>query len=275
MTEIKLGTFEIKKAAESSTTFALLLWGPSGGGKTTLASTAPGVKLWVLFDPGGTDSIADRDDVLVLDLSQERHSVVEKFTSEDPFGMEKMLKDHSEIETLVFDSATTYAALATEAAVANIPSAKLNNPGPQGYGARNAYVLRALSVLMRLAKRQNKNFIIIAHEDAPTKDDQGVIRSIEMNLGGKMANQLGATIGEMWHLSDTGKKTTANGKQFDERRIAVRPCRMRTTMKTRIFNADVPEFNWLYDPLTKTGEGISDWYRKWREAGGKKIPLPK
>ena len=45
---------------------SLLLWGASGTGKTTLACTAPGKKLLILFDPDGDASIAERDDVDVV-----------------------------------------------------------------------------------------------------------------------------------------------------------------------------------------------------------------
>jgi energy-coupling factor transporter ATP-binding protein EcfA2 len=48
---------------------SMLLWGDSGSGKTTLAATAPGIKLYLLFDPNGDLSLAGRSDVLVLNLS--------------------------------------------------------------------------------------------------------------------------------------------------------------------------------------------------------------
>lgn len=40
--EIELGQFKIKQGGEAPTRLSMLLWGPAGCGKTTLAATAPG-----------------------------------------------------------------------------------------------------------------------------------------------------------------------------------------------------------------------------------------
>ena len=83
-----------------------------------------------------------------------------------------------------------------------------------------------------------------------------------------MTNQIGLQLSELWWMSDTGS----------ERRIAVRNCRQRQPMKTRMFLSDgdsQPEFVWRYDANKLEGEGINDWYNKWKEAGFVKIPLPK
>ncbi len=67
--EVMLGNRTLGAVDLSSTRVALLLWGASGCGKTTLASTAPGTKLWILFDQDGANSLAGRDDYVVLDLT--------------------------------------------------------------------------------------------------------------------------------------------------------------------------------------------------------------
>jgi hypothetical protein len=85
-----------------------------------------------------------------------------------------------------------------------------------------------------------------------------------MSLSAGVANQVGLRFNEVWHLSDTGT----------ERRIAIRPCRLRKPMKTRLFVNDKPEFVWHYNPETLVGEGIADWYHAWQEGKGKKLPLP-
>jgi len=246
---------------------ALLLWGNAGCGKTTLAATAPGKKLWLLFDPNGLDSLRGRDDVAVLDLSSERHGIVERFKDDNPFGLEKVLKEHPEIETIVFDSATTFAVLATENAVANVKSATIENPGLKGYGHRNAVVLRAIVSVMRLARSLNRHFICISHEDTPDKNEDGTVNFITLALGGKMVNQVGINIGEIWWMQDTGR----------ERRLAVRPIRQRQPMKTRMFDlsSGSGEFIWKYDASTWTGEGIETWFQQWKDNEGRKIPLPK
>lgn len=243
---------------------SLLLWGASGCGKTTLAATAPGGKLWLLFDPDGTNSIPGRNDVLVCDLSGERNTIVVKFKSDDPLFIEKILRDNPWIETVVFDSVTSFSILCTENAVAVVKSATIENPGLKGFGHRNAIVLRACVSLMRLTKRMNKHIIIIAHEDTPTVNDEGVVMHITLALGGKMTNSLGMQLSEIWWMSDTGK----------ERRIAVRNVRQRQPMKTRMFDGTRGEFVWKFDANKWEGEGISTWHDRWRANSGRKIQLP-
>ena len=265
--EITLGNRTLTNLIDTNLRMAILLWGNAGCGKTTLAATAPGKKLWILFDPDGINSLHGRDDVVVLDLSGEKHSIVERFKDDNPFGMEKMLKEHPDIETIVFDSATTFAMLATENAVSNVRSATIENPGLKGYGHRNAVVLRAITALMRVTKALNRHFICISHEDTPDKNEDGTVNFITLALGGKMVNQVGISIGEIWWMNDTGK----------ERRIAVRPVRQRQPMKTRMFdlNTGSGEFVWRYDASKWEGVGIADWFQQWATNKGQKIALPK
>jgi hypothetical protein len=263
--QLRIDNRDVSAPALSTARFVLLLWGLAGCGKTTLAATAPGKKLWLLFDNGGTDSIIGVPDILVLDLSGEKHQITAKLNSDDPFGLEKVLNANPDIETIVFDSLTAYTALALENAVASITKATLQHPTLQGYGHRNALVLRACTALLRLTKRTGRNIIFIAHEDAPTVNDDGVVMYITVALGGKMANAIGIQLSEIWWMSDTGK----------EHRIAVRNCRTRQPMKSRMFNGmAAPEFVWRFDPTTWKGEGITHWIAKWKHNGGKKIPLP-
>jgi len=240
-----------------------MLWGMSGSGKTTLAATAPGQKLWVLFDPDGTDSIVGRPDVHVLDLSGERHSVVDRFKVDDPMGIEKMLVAHPEIETVVVDSMTMFSIQALDSAVASgkYKGATLETPGLQAYGHRGALTHRAAVVMLRLTKRLNRHVILISHED--TKDESGMFT---VSLSAKQTNNICMQLSEVWWISDTGK----------EHRIAVRNCRMHEPMKSRMFDAvAAPEFAWKFNPLTWEGEGISTWFNRWLDNGGKKLSLPK
>lgn len=263
--QIELGTRKITSVNDIDKRIALLLWGPAGCGKTTLAATAPGVKLWLLFDPDGALSLQGREDCMVLDLSGETQQITQQFKSDDPMGIGKMLTEHPEILTVVFDSATAYKELCTENAVVQTKSATLENPGLKGYGHRNALLLRALTSLMRLTKKLQRHFIIITHEDTPDKNEDGTINFITMALGGKMSNQIGLQLSEIWHMTDTGK----------EHKIALRPVRWHKPMKTRMFDATTtPEFTWRYNPNNWSGDGIETWFKAWEAKGGK-IAVPK
>lgn len=264
--EIQLGNRTIGPVNTDDAAIALLLWGDAGCGKTTLASTAPGKKLWILFDRDGALSLAGRDDVVVLDLSGEKHSVVASLKNDNVMGLEKVLTDHPEIETVVLDSLTALAVLATENAVAEVNSATNENPGLKGYGHRNAVVLRIFTALMRLTKRLNRHIVFIAHEDTPEKDEKGVVQFITLALGGKQTNQISLALNEVWWMRDTGK----------ERWIAVRPCRTRKPMKSRMFDgATTPEFQFRYDADKRSGDGIEQWFKAWKKGGCRKLALPK
>ena len=49
--EITLGTVSITTPKTQVKRMAMVIWGPSGAGKTTLAATAPRPILWINFDP--------------------------------------------------------------------------------------------------------------------------------------------------------------------------------------------------------------------------------
>jgi hypothetical protein len=263
--DVTLGGMPLREPSAANMRLAMLLWGDAGCGKTTLAATAPGVKLFVLLDPDGTMSIANRSDVRVLDLSNEPAArVIEKFRAPDPFGIEAYLKQHPEVETVVWDSVTAYAYMALQEAVTKNKSSSMEQPGMHGYQWRNASVIRATSALLAMTGRLNRNVIFTTHEAAPDRDEAGNLVSITMALSESTANQVGLRINEIWHMSDDGKKHV----------IAVRPCRQRKPMKTRLWNATKPEFEWRYDAVAQQGDGIAEWLATWRQAGGNKIPLP-
>lgn len=245
----------------------MLLWGDSGSGKTTLAATAPGRKLFVLLDPGGDLSLTGRDDVLVLNLcTQPPAALMAQFRVADPYGIGRVLKEHPDIRTVVVDSMTTLAYTALREAVVRAGGARISmeQPGMNGYQWRNASVLRATVALMDLCAAHKCHLILTTHEGSADYDSEGNMTSVTMALSSGTANAVGLRFSEVWHLSDTGT----------ERRIAIRPCRLRKPMKSRLFQSDKPEFVWHYDPDTDTGEGIADWYHAWQAGNGKKLPLP-
>src|SRR4051812_15258663 len=100
---------KVPTLAETDQRFSLLLWGLSGCGKTTLAASAPGNKLLINFDPDGPVSLGPRDDVVLIDLSTEKYTVVDIFKTDDdpllPIGdkkyrLSKIIQDLN-IETVI------------------------------------------------------------------------------------------------------------------------------------------------------------------------------
>ena len=244
----------------------VLLWGDSGSGKTTLAATAPGTKLFVMLDPGGALSLTDRDDVEVLDLSAESGvKLMSQFRTNDPYNLTQYLRQRLDVQTVVLDSATSLAYAALQEAVTKAGGkSTMEQPGMHGYTYRNGSILRVVVALMRICAVERRHFIVITHEGNADRNEDGAVISVTMALSDSVANQVGLRFNEVWHISDVGT----------ERRIAIRPCRLRKPMKTRLFGAPQPEFVWHYNPDTKVGEGITDWYRAWQVSGGKKLPMP-
>jgi hypothetical protein len=118
--------------------------------------------------------------------------------------------------------------------------------------------------MMQITKRLDRNVIFITHEGSPERDSEGRIVSITMALSEGTANQVGLRLNEVWWMRDLDGK----------RSIAIRPCRQRRPMKSRLFDGATPEFEWHYNPDTLVGEGITDWFEAWQANKGKRIPLP-
>ena len=268
---IKLGGVEIETPQQRRKRLSLLVWGKSGSGKTTLAATAPGKKLWLNFDPDGVDVLTDRDDVELLDFAPKPDMVVEQFKEDDPLRITRYLEQHPEIETVVFDSLTTFGNKALSHGILKAQKtakgkyATIEDPGFAGYGNKNTWTRLAIAKMLKATGTVKRNIIFIAHEDKPLLDKDGNVVSISIMLGSALNEQVPIDFGEVWNLSDTGR----------ERRIAIRNCRFRSPVKSRIFltNGD-PEFEWTYDSIKDEGEGIADWYKEWIEGDGKKINLP-
>lgn len=265
MANLSLGGVEITTAKQQSRRMSIFLWGPSGAGKTTLASTAPKPILWVNFDPDGTSSLQDSEDILVADFSTAKPNVVLKFKHENFNGLQSLLEDHPEIQTVVFDSVTSYSTLSLLQGVSEVRGATVEAPTLQGYGRRNSYTIQALQAVIRLTAKLNKHLVVIAHEDVPQKDELTGVMTVSILIGGKMHAEIPAKFSEVWYLQDTGK----------DRVVTIRSSRIRKPMKSRMFKTDGAEdFKWGYDVEEMQGDGIENWYNKWIENEGKKIALP-
>jgi phage nucleotide-binding protein len=266
MTDIKLGGVTLTTPKTEQRRLSMVLWGPSGCGKTTLAATAPGKKLWLNFDDGGTASLLDRDDILIADFSREKATIVERWKQDNPMNLRKLIEDES-IDTVVVDSITSYATLSLDYGITQIRNATIERPTIAGYGRRNTYVMELVRNLVRLTGMLNKHIILIAHEATPATNDEGVVLHITLLLGGQLPELVPLQLSEVWAMADTGT----------QRKIAIRPVRQRKPAKSRMFltaNAKDAEFVWQYNADTGKGEGIEDWYKKWVNNGGKKIQIP-
>lgn len=270
---------DIPTLADAEKRFSLLLWGPAGCGKTVWTNSIKGTKLLINFDPDGPTSLGDRDDIVIIDLSGERHTIVDKFkTDDDPllplagksYRLSKLLTELN-ISTVIVDSCSAFTQLATKQGISVTKGATVERPSPGAYGARNALTLRMMSGILRTTKRFNKHVIFITHEDdGGVRDKEGNLLHITMLIGGKLASQTALQISEVWHMSDEGKK----------RRVMVRPARQRKPMKTRMFDASQSnEFELKYDQFGKDApygvHSLASFIEEWENNGRQKIQVPK
>jgi hypothetical protein len=270
---LRLGPVEITRQADTPKRMAILLWGPAGVGKTTLAATAPGEKLWLSFGDQEHASVGHRKDVLVANWADMGYEELFKYCQNDnPFGLDQLLSENESIETVVCDSVTAIAFRALQKAVGMGLGGGRNfrptmeAPGLSAYGGRNAIVLEVLTGLLRITAKHGVHLILTAHEADPVLDAEGTVQFITIMLGGKLVNNNTWRLSEIWYLSED------NGT----RKLAVRPTRKRRPMKTRMFSGKgAPEFELKYDADApdKGQMTIASFYDAWVNSGDK-IPVP-
>jgi hypothetical protein len=251
----------------------MLIWGRSGCGKTELAATAPGKILWVLFDDGGTNALANRPDasdkIVVLDLSAEPASIVDNFRDGGIIErqLDKFMTEDPDINTVVFDSVTQFSTLALVDAVNSGKHGKnitLEQPGQSAYTARNSRLVQMTRVMSRVTAKHKCHMIYICHEK-DVSDDDGKVSSITLMLSGGVIDPFALNISEIWHMADT----------YGKRIVTVRPHGVRSPMRTRMFDTKKGvSFQWNYDPETDNGIKISDLYEQWCANHHSKIALP-
>jgi len=221
--------------------------------------------------------------VLIADFSALGYDDLFKHAqSDNPFGLDKILSDRSDIKTVVVDSATAIAYRALQKAVSDgLGKGKMFNPtmeapGIAAYGGRNAIVLETLTGFLRVTAKHSVNIVITAHEDDPTMrtELQGgrsveVVDFIGVQLGGKLVNNMTWRLSEIWNLREVNNK----------RMLTVRNYGQRRPMKTRMFTAkEVPQIELVYDPsVPDTNKGqmtITAWHEDWLNHGRRGLPIP-
>lgn len=278
---LMLGPVSMVSGGNVLSRMSILIWGLAGVGKTTYAATAPGKKLWLSFGDSEHLPIVHRKDTIVADFSGVGIEELFKHAqSENPFGLDQVLSDHQDIETLVCDSLTAVVYKALHLSIKKrigagkgfIPTVEM--PGISAYGGRNAIVLEVMQGLLRVTAKHKVHIVFTAHEDDPVMTDssQGnIIDYVTVMLGGKIVGNTAWRLSEIWYMS----QSELSGK---ERRIAIRPTRKRKPMKTRMFtDKGDPEFVVDYD-ADKPDKGqmtIASFYEDWVKNEGEKLPIPK
>lgn len=280
---LSLGPIPVQSGKETPSRMAILIWGAATCGKTTLAATAPGKKLWLSFGDNEHVSVANRDDVLVANLSDmDWRDLFKHAQSENPFNLDTFLAENEEVETVVVDSATAIEYKALQKAVGEGIGAgrgfkpTMEAPGISAYGGRNAILLETLTGLLRVTAKHNVHIIITAHEADPTMvtvNNVEIVDYITIMLGGKLINNTTWRLSEVWYMS----QDNTGGR---ERKLAVRPTRKRKPMKSRMFDLKGDaEFVVAYDnekPDDASGQmSIAGWYYQWMDNDKMRIPVPK
>lgn len=271
--ELTIGGIKSTSLNERSERFTAILWGPAKSGKTTLASTAPGPILYLMFDPDGAASLKRNDADCVIDLSKAPDSVVSKFVdpnSSDMKAIENLAKNN-EFTTLVLDSLTSLGnkalvhGIALSQATKQGATSNIMFPGLVGYGAKNIIVNRTVANLLAITQRHNKNFITIGHEDAGKTNDKGDVIKQTLMLGSSLVVEIPKDMSEVWYMQDV------NGKH----EVLLRPRYPLSPMGSRMFDTRVKSsFFWKYDPITGEGTGIKHWLDLWAINEYNKIPIP-
>lgn len=264
---------EVEPSNERRSRMSGILWGLSKCGKTTLLTSLPGKKLFVMLDPDGDQSVPDREDVFILPVYRYSDAEIVRWTRDK---LPSMLKANKEqYNSCIVDSISSFYLSALNHAIDEevgaskkdgfIPS--IEAPGLGAYGARGNYTIDMVQKVLRATANSGMHCFFTAHEDTPDVDLKGNFLGISPTLSGKTTNGVGLAVSEIWHLrADDGKRT-----------LSIAPCRSRKPMGSRIFTtAGSPEFLVDYDITGDEHQvdSIATWFGVWEHSGRQKLPLP-
>ena len=275
--------FPIKKGIDSTPRLSMILWGLANVGKTTLAATAPGEKLWLAFGDSEHASVAHRKDVSVMELfAKSQEEIFRHGIGPNPFGLDRWLYENRAIKSLVCESLTAVQQLALEKAVADGVGKSHNftptmqAPGRPAFGGRNQNLISMMKSLLQVTAKHNVHIIFTAHENDPiTKSDgrgNDTLESINMSLGGQLINIVSSQISEIWNL-----RQEPGGKR--NRILTTRVSGYRRPLKTRMFDQKKEAaFVLEYDPDRPDSDRdqmtIAKFYEQWVKGGLRRIPVP-
>ena len=276
--------FPTRRGADPNVRMSMLLWGPSGAGKTTWAATAPGDKLWLSFDEGEHLSVIGRKekDIVYKDfVGIQADEIFKHGTGSSPFGLDRELHDSRNIKTVVVDNLTAIQYFALQKSVADGIGRSANftptmqAPGIPAYGGRNQNLLGLVRSLLSVTGKHKVHIIFTAHESDPvTRMDRGIetILHITLGLGGQLINGMTGSLSEVWNL-----RQDAGGKR--NRIATIRVSGNRKPMKTRMFSQKgESSFVVNYDPdkpMNAPGQiTIAGLWEQWLKCGMQRIPVP-
>lgn len=247
-----------------------IIWGDAKTGKTTWAATLPGHKLLVNFDPDGFMSIADRDDIDVLNLAQ--YEAGEAINQGKKVGA-YILENADKYDSVIVDSLTTLAEFAMYDAVKRgvgksasfTPT--IDAPGLSAYGGRNNNVNDVVGKIIRATAQKEMHCFFIAHSDDPEydKDGKNIVQQTIM-LSAKIRNMAALKVSEIYHIN--------LGTQ-NRRTVYLAPFGVKKPMGSRIFDTkQFPSFELKYDPAQPDAgqrDTLAAIFTAWDEGGRRKL----
>lgn len=262
----------IENSSERRSRMTGVIWGRAKTGKTTLLTSLPGKKLFVMVDPDGDTAIPDDPSISIMRLYEHDNGTVKRFLIDK---LPTYLRKNEEgFESVVIDSLSTFGQICLEDAIASGVGAgrdfkpSLEAPGLAAYGARTQNIVKMVNANLRATGSVGMHCFFTAHEDEASTDDKGNLLGVTWTLSGKAINGIGLNVSEIWHLRMLNGKWT----------LSISPCRGREPMGSRLFDmTGDPEFQVKFIPEKGTDQphSIATWYNQWVESGRKKLPLPK